>query len=449
MINALVVVTLASAFLIEYLVRDKGLLPSYLVLVPELLSAIAMVIVLARIMAGRRIDLDWRYIAFVGLLAFTMVFGFVSEDVAAGTILAGIRSHLKFVPFLLLPAVYRFRPAELKVQLIVILSLLALQTPLAVYQRFVEFAHMMDTGDPVKGTATTSSALSILLLCGIAALVALYLRGRTRLLVLIPALGVLFLPTMINETKATLLLLPVALILPAIVAHRNRHALRRLVTVLAIGAAGVVAFVAVYDTLIERRLYGQSISAFFTSEGVERYLYVRGTDEQLDYIGRFDSIEIATEQVSREPLRFLFGLGAGNVSPSFLPLFDGAYASYFERYGVDMTQITNLIWQIGFVGLGLYLLFYAFIIGDAWRLSRIPNETALLGQIWFVIMAILSFALLYKSVFAMNEIAFPLWFYSGVVASEAARQRRNARQPGRLRTHASLTAGAPLSANRS
>jgi hypothetical protein len=82
-------------------------------------------------------------------------------------------------------------------------------------------------------------------------------------------------------------------------------------------------------------------------------------------------------------------------------------------------------------------------------LSRIPNETALLGQIWFVIMAILSFALLYKSVFAMNEIAFPLWFYSGVVASEAARQRRNARQPGRLRTHASLTAGAPLSANRS
>jgi hypothetical protein len=132
--------------------------------------------------------------------------------------------------------------------------------------------------------------------------------------------------------------------------------------------------------------------------------------------------------ISGDPLTAAFGLGAGNVSTSFLPQFDGEYAAYYERYEVGMTQITNLLWQVGFVGLAVYLSFYWFVFRDAWDLARRGGQDALLGQIWVGVTTIMIFALIYKSVFAMNEIGYPFWFYSGLVAARAAELHRARRR---------------------
>jgi hypothetical protein len=436
MINLLVVGMMLAVLGVEYLVRERGLLHPYVVLLPEALSAVAMLIVLARIIAGAPIRADWRYLSFMLLLVFTMILGFVVQDVSTGAMVAGIRAHLKFLPFFLLPLVYRFEARELKVQMMVLMGLLVVQTPLALYQRFFEFANRMDTGDPVKGTATASSSLSMLMICGIAVLVALYLRRKIRLAPALVLMGILFLPTTINETKATLLLLPVALLVPAMLMPRGSHRFRRLLPILAAGGLGGFVFVGVYDALIQYRTYSRPFSAYFEGDQLTRYLYTSNLDEEVNYIGRFDSIEIALEQNGDDPLRLAFGLGAGNVSTSFLPQFDGKYAAYFSRYGVDMTQVTNLLWQVGLFGLSLYLALYYFLLHDSRFLARQEGPDAILGQIWFTVMLVMTFALLYKSIFSMNEIGYLFWYLSGVIAGRAFEHRQGARDRSRCRAPA-------------
>jgi hypothetical protein len=313
------------------------------------------------------------------------------------------------------------------------LTFLLGEAPLALYQRFIEFANTMQTGDVVRGTATTSSALSMLMMCGVTAVVSLYLRGLIRLPTVIVVVGLLVLPTTLNETKATLLLLPLAVLAPAFVMPKGSRALSRLLPVAAVGVVAMIAFITVYDSLVRFNATEEPIAEFVSETGFMRYLYSGAADEGANYIGRFDSLEFALQGIGKDPLTAAFGLGAGNVSTSFLPQFDGEFAAYYDRYGVGMTQITNLLWQVGFVGVLAYLAFYWFVLRDAHALARSDGDGALLGQIWVGVTLIMIFALIYKSVFAMNELGYPFWFFSGVVAARAAELRR-ARRARRIKT---------------
>jgi ABC-type spermidine/putrescine transport system permease subunit II len=119
--QGLVIALLLSILVVEYLIKGHGLLHPYLILIPEVLSGVAMLVVLARIMGGRRVDFDWRYGLFLAALLFTIVFGYLVQDVPDGAMLAGARSYLKFLPFFLLPAVHRVTPHQLTTQLILLL----------------------------------------------------------------------------------------------------------------------------------------------------------------------------------------------------------------------------------------------------------------------------------------------------------------------------------------
>lgn len=424
MVNFLVCTLFVTVFSVDYAVHQKNWLPGYMILLPELLSCIVLVIVFVRMIAGVRVVSDRRYLLFLALLATTLLTGFTAQHVPSGAVVAGIRDHLKFLPLFFLPAVYRFTPAQLKAQFVLLMCLFLLQLPLALYQRFIEFAGAMYTGDPVRGTATTSSALSLVLICGIAAVIVLYLRRKLRLSVLIGLISILFLPTTLNETKATFLLLPVALLVPPLFMPRGSKSIRRLLPIAALGALGLFTYVGIYNYLIQYRQYGQSIGQFFGHGGFEQYLYTGAAAGGAEHIGRFDSVQMAIEGIDKDPMTYAFGLGAGNVSTSFLPQFNGEHADYYQRYGVGMTEVTDLLWQVGVVGLFTYLLFYYFVYRDARFLARGDDHIAILGQIWVAVMAVMTFALIYKSVLSMNEIGYPFWFYSGVVASHAVAQRR-------------------------
>lgn len=69
--------------------------------------------------------------------------------------------------------------------------------------------------------AHTSGVLSVYLCCAIALTVAFYVKGRIRLRLLLPMLAILATPTMLNETKVTLLLLPAALLGPVILGGKR------------------------------------------------------------------------------------------------------------------------------------------------------------------------------------------------------------------------------------
>lgn len=427
MIHGLVMALLVSIFSIEYLVRERAALSSYFLLVPELLSGIAMLIVFAKLVGGARISIDWRYGAFLALLLFTIVFGYMVQDVPTGAMVAGVRAYLKFLPFFLLPMVHTFTPRQLKAQVVLILVMLVLQTPLAFYQRFVEFAGEMQTGDPIRGTLTSSSTLSLFMVCAIAGLVGAYVRGKVRLMALLVLTAWLFAPTTINETKATIMMMPFALVVPALVMPRESRALRKLVPVLAIGAFGAVVFVAVYDALIQYKQYGDSISEFIGGRGFEYYLYTGAAEHDAEYIGRFDSLQFAVERITTDPVTFSFGYGAANVAESFLPQFAGKYAHYFLRFGVGQTQVTTFLWEIGVVGLITYLALFAFVGADALKLARSDDPAAELGQLWTVVMIVMTFGLLYKAVFSMNDFGYVFYYFSGAVAARAIAVRRRGR----------------------
>src|SRR5690606_2402927 len=98
-------------------------------------------------------------------------------------------------------------------------------------------------------------------------------------------------------------------------------------------------------------------------------------------------------------------------------------------YGVDVTQISNFLWEIGFVGLFAYLLLYWCVFRDGRLLSKRNTPAALLGQTWATVAVIVGMALMYKRSFSMNEVAYLFWFFSGIVAREAylLRQERRSR----------------------
>jgi hypothetical protein len=432
MVHLLVMALLGAILVLEYLVRDRGLLSSYFLLVPELLSGIAMLIVFARLVAGVRISLDWRYGAFLTVLLGTIIFGYAVQDVPTGAMLAGARNYLKFIPFFLLPAVYPFTWKQIRAQLILVTCLLVVQTPLAFYQRFIEFANKMNDGDPIKGTTTTSSSLSMFMVVAVAGVVILYLRGKLRLLAVLLLMGWLFLPTTINETKATIILLPFAMFVPVLSMRAGKKAARKLVPIAAMGALAGVAFVLIYNSLIQYREYSHTLGDLVNGPGLLKYYFYTGAAEHdAQYVGRFDSIEFAVEHTARDPITFAFGMGAANVAESFMPQFAGKYWSYFLRYGVGQTQITTFIWEIGFVGLLAYLALFWFLTTDSFVLAKSNNDAAELGQLWTVAMVVMTFGLLYKSVFSMNDVGYLFWYFSGVVASRAAavRQAQRAAAP--------------------
>jgi hypothetical protein len=448
----LVIVLFISVFATEYLAKQLAVVHPYFILLPEALSGIALLAIFGYVLTGRRWMLDWRYGIFLALYLFVVGFGFVAQEVPAGPVVAGLRTYLKFLPFFLLPAIYPFSTRQLKVQAVVLLTLLAIQSPLAVYQRFVQFADQMHTGDPIRGMTTASGVLTTLTICAIVVVVVLYLRRKLSFPVMLGAVAVFLLPATLNETKSTLILLPIAVLLPPLFMPRGSRALRQLFPVVLVGCAAALAFMTVYNHLIQNRGDGQPIERFFADRGIDEYLYTGAADGEEVFIGRVDSIVIAVERLAEDPLALAFGLGAGNVSKSFLRGFDGTYAHYYQRFGVGVTQATTFLWEIGAIGVATYLLFYFLVWQDARFLARQDTEFAILGQIWATVVVIMGMALFYNSVFAINETGYLFWFYSGLVAGSATLHRRRssrAKLPSHDRPASWLATPEPAPASRS
>src|SRR5690606_16561132 len=263
MINALVIVTFLSCFLAAFFAKKLSLVSVYFVVLPELLSGIVLLVVIARMIVGKRLELDPKYIVFIVTLLMTMAIGAVVEGVPAGPIVSGIRTYLPALPLLLLGAIYPFKGREIRSQLVVLVALLAVQIPLAVYQRFWQFAHKMHTGDVVTGTVTNSGVLSVVMISGVTLLTVLYLRRKLALLPYLLCTGAMLVPTAVNETKATIVMLPVAMFAPVLLMRRSEQPLRRLVPIVAIFTICGAGFVATYDHLIQNRASGTTLEDFW------------------------------------------------------------------------------------------------------------------------------------------------------------------------------------------
>jgi hypothetical protein len=423
-VTALLSIFLASVFFIDYLAIKLEIVNRLFVLIPEFLSLLIALAVVGRLAVIRQWSQPARYVwLFVAFILACLVAA-VAQAVDPGPLVAGIRGYFKFLPLLFLPAVYEFSDKDIKVLLGAFLIIAGLQVPLAFYQRFVQFSHMMHTGDPITGTAATSSSLTMVLCLAVALVMTLYVYRKIKVSVALVLFCFLAAPTTINETKATLLLLPIAVLGPFFLAHGIEGKWRKAIPVMGICVLGLVAFAAVYNILIEARWGGNTINEFLSTGHYELYLY-RGVEvgDGSHVVGRIDSIILPTVVLSDDWMKLLFGLGIGNASPSSLPGLEGAYAEAYEGYGFGMTAVGNLIWETGLIGLALYVVFFIF----SWRDSRHSTKNAVergwISAWWAVCILILFIALVYKSILNFNELGFMLFLWSGVIASRVWHQK--------------------------
>ncbi|HYN53300.1 MAG TPA: hypothetical protein VES38_01190, partial [Methylotenera sp.] len=78
-----------------------------------------------------------------------------------------------------------------------------------------------------------------------------------------------------------------------------------------------------------------------------------------------------------DPITFLFGHGLGS---SFGSAFDaGHIAQMYPNYGINLTTVSTLLWDLGLVGLVLYISIFIiawFQVSKIWRSTNSPSIKA-------------------------------------------------------------------------
>ena len=206
----LVYAIITSSLCFEYL-GDQGYAPSSIAYAQELLAVVAVLVVVVGGVQQRFGNVAAGYWLVFGALAVTVLCGLLTNGVESGPIFAGLRAYLRAIPLFFLPAVVLFSPRQVKAQLLLVLAFAVAQLPISLDQRLTTFARGYLSGDRTIGTLADSAFLSVFLICVAAVLFAFFVRGRLSRLWALILLPIVLAPTMFNETKASLFLVPVAL----------------------------------------------------------------------------------------------------------------------------------------------------------------------------------------------------------------------------------------------
>jgi hypothetical protein len=420
------------ATLVEFLSKGDfwgrwAILPKGTQFLPEVLSAIALVAILSLGTRNRFRHVRPEYWLFFGGIAVIVCCGILVNDVEPGPTFAGIRTYLWAMPWFFLPAVYAFAEEQIRTQLKLLLVICLIQLPLAVQQlrRTVSgFAGDVYTGDWISGTLMLSSTLSICLIGATCIAFGLLLRKRISGRQFVVLAGLLLLPTTINETKSTLVLLPLGLLIILFAGARAQTRIKYGLATALLFVGFLTAFVPIYDSLSSGRAVPKQLSEFWTDpQKLQRYMHKGtelGTTERIP--GRIDSVIVASKFIGRDPVWTAFGLGIGNASASRLgEKFSGHYSKVLQPFLV--TSFARLVLEIGAIGFALLMAVYWLIFSDARRVAQ--RHEGLVGAIavgWTGVTVIMGVALFYKDLVPVTSLSFLFWYFSGLIAAERVRE---------------------------
>jgi hypothetical protein len=428
--QALILAMIVSVVTFPYLVREAGWLSRWFLYTPEILSMIAAGYVLVVGVQSRFRFVRPVYWLVFGALILLIVVSAIVNQLQPGPMFAGIRNYLRAMPFFFLPAVMLITDRQLRTQLTVLLVLCLIQLPLAYQQRLQTIASAArrgiletegTTGDLTIGTLMGSGLLTLFLIGAACVLTSFYLRRRLsggRYLVL---LLLVLLPTTLNETKVTLFLLPVALLTVFVIGSEAGTRVRNVAVGLFFTVAFMGVFLAIYDYYMAPR-WGYGLIDFLMMEGrVEGYL-TRGVqvgDQQRG--GMLDGTMAAWAELSRDPLKLIFGFGIGNASDSALGAqFSGEYFRFFQH--LPMKSMTYFLLELGLLGLLLVLLLHWLIFVESARLGQRGDSTvAMLALGWCGVSAVIAAGIIYSELIASLAMSYLYWYFSGVIVAAGMR----------------------------
>jgi hypothetical protein len=420
--QAFILAMFCVAMLNDYLIQLFDL-PSIARFVPELMSA---VVILYVFVAGTRDKFRLvapKYWLIFGAMAIVILCGIINNSPGAGPVISGMRFNFRGAPFFFLAAVLPMSEEQIMRQLKLLLGLSFLQLPIAGYQRWLVYDAAKFSGDSVQGTLMDSGILSMILICGVLVLTGLLLRHRINALRYMVLFLILLIPTTINETKVTVVFLPlglmVALLVGAAPGNRLRYAGVALTLLVAFGAI----FVPVYNMFEERDHYKVDIVEFFTSpQELDKYLAGTGQRTTVGLgtqkmVHRSDAIIFPLQYLSKDPSLLAFGLGLGNVSPSNLGRnFQGSYYSLFQK--ILVISFAYFILEFGLCGVLLIGVLFWFVFADSLVVAR--SDDGLLGAVaagWTGVISVVLLATFYTDFHYFTSVTFLYWYISGIICA--------------------------------
>lgn len=421
--NLLVVASLILAFFADFLVEEFSL-GRVARLWPELVAGAGALTLAIQLASRKRMDLPPKYALWLLAMAALVLVGWTANRAPSGGMVIGIREYLKFVPFLLIPVVYRFSDQQLVQQFRWLLVFCVLQLPIVLYQLAREVGlhgGRLVSGDLIVGSLTVSSVLSVVLISTWTVAFAFFLRKRLAAARFAVLSLLLLLPTMLNETKGSLVLLPVAAIAPFL-ARPGKVPVGKIIVVLVL--VGVVAgiYSKIDESLLGHRKSVTMVELFTDPEKLRAYLSPQA--EGRKWMGRGDKINLAYEELSQDPVKLMIGVGIGNATESPLGAISGEYADVAENRLIGVGA-NRLFWETGLLGVLLSFGFIFMVARDALHLGR--HCSGLQGAFangWFAVAALQAVSMFYIDPFRAEALGLLFWLYSGVLVAEKARVAR-------------------------
>jgi len=433
--HAFILAIFCCAMLGDYLIQLFAL-PPITRFLPEVMSGIVVLYVLIAGTRDRFRLVAPKYWLVFAALAVVILCGVVNNNPGSGPVISGMRFYFRAAPMFFLPAVFPISDGKLKLQLKVLLGLTFLQLPISMYQRWLVMSQGRFSGDTVQGTLMDSGILSMLLICAVLLLTGLLVKRRIGKLQYALLFFLLLFPTTINETKVTVVFLPlglmVALLVGAEPGKRLRYAGLAFCFLIVFGAI----FVPIYNALEEHNHYKVEILDFFTnSEALDKYLVSSGHGIGVGgkkVAHRGEAIILPIKYLAKDPSTLAFGLGLGNVSPSNIGKnFQGSYYGVFQNLLV--ISFAYFVLEFGLVGVAVIGMLFWLVFADSVAVARTDDSlTGAIAAGWTGVVAVFLIATLYNSFHYFTSVTFLYWYISGIIC---ARRMSLLRDPVRVPRH--------------
>lgn len=395
---------------LDWLSEKWFLIPTQITWLPELLSIIVALYILLNFTKHKKIPSQAPYIL-VYLFAGMTFLGIIINNVDAPVAIAGVRNHLKFLPFFLLPYYYDFSDDFMKKFIKFILFFSFLQCPVAVLQRLL---YETRSGDVVGGTlgANTSGVLSLSCAFMIVFWTAYYFKYQLKTRNYLLGLFLLFLPMGISETKISLFLIPVIFFSIILFIPETKTKIKYFVFVFASIGILLIAYRSIYNYY-----YASS-----PKRGIETY--ITNPQKTLNYIyyqkymesgtlNRIPQILFAYDNINKDVKHLLFGVGAGNASDSFFHRSIGSYYITYKRLEIDNIFIASMLWEYGIIGTFLYCFIGIFMFIKIFPLRNMKSINGVIAIGFLGMSAVLLISTVYLNTIRVNIYMYFYWFLAG------------------------------------
>jgi hypothetical protein len=406
-------------FISNYVIASTGLPKAFSGFI-ELFSLIILVYSILLIAVGKKLSLDFKYLYIFVFYILLLIFGFLLNEIPAIGIFRGLRDYLKFIPMFVLPLVKDVSDKEIRSNLILIFTISIVQVPLSIFQRFIQY-NSSNTGDYIAGTLTAAPTLSIFMVCVIAMLMGFYLKKKINTYIFIFLILLLSIPTTINETKGTLFLLPISLMIPVLFSGTMTGKIKT------ISIVSLFLFIFIFVFNFTYTYYwgvqGKGIDYFFKKQ-LESSVY-KGTSEledaeieEANQVPRIDAMILAFKSVSDDLATLFFGVGASNASGSKKLGVLGSWNEKYSLYNGRINTISHVTWELGVFGLIILLTFMLFVLRDALALKNGNTLISVICLGWVGVLGTIFITLPYQNILSHNIYSYLIMYFSGIIASK-------------------------------